>query len=199
MDGIGLIDPDLARDLTAAAARNPRSTWCITVTDKDGHAVGHGCARSARRRKPGGHDPPAGPGFAFTPIGHAGGYGTWRLTAGQRDMLIEIGPLPAGNCDHRWQARGHDPGMMLRHLTEVRHATAQGPAAAGPPGDAITNTTFPTNRRPHLAVQRQPKCRHDHRLKQHPRWNAEQLPGGHVRWTTPSGRRYVTEPTRYPV
>jgi len=44
-----------------------------------------------------------------------------------------------------------------------------------------------------------PKCRHDHRLKQHPRWKAEQLPDGTVRWTTPSGRQYTTEPTRYPI
>ena len=47
MDGIGPIDPDLARDLAAAAARNPRSTWCLTVTDRHGHAIGHGCARPA--------------------------------------------------------------------------------------------------------------------------------------------------------
>jgi len=33
MDGIGLIDPDLAQDLAAAAARSPRSTWCVTQTD----------------------------------------------------------------------------------------------------------------------------------------------------------------------
>ena len=58
LGGIGPVDPDLARDLAAAAARNPRSTWCVTVTDQDGHAVGHGCARPARRRKPGGPDPP---------------------------------------------------------------------------------------------------------------------------------------------
>jgi len=44
-----------------------------------------------------------------------------------------------------------------------------------------------------------PKCRFDHRVKQDPRWKAEQLPSGHVRWTTPSGRHYVTEPTRYPI
>ena len=44
-----------------------------------------------------------------------------------------------------------------------------------------------------------PKCRFDHRLKQDPRWTAEQLPSGHVRWTMPSGRQYVTEPTRYPI
>src|SRR5580692_7347439 len=70
LGGIGPVDPDLARDLAQAAARNPRSTWCVTVTDKDGHAVGHGCARPVKRRKPGGHDPPGGPGFTFTPTDH---------------------------------------------------------------------------------------------------------------------------------
>ena len=113
MGGIGLIDPDLARDLSAATARNPRSSWCITVTHKDGHAVGHGCARPVTRRKPGGHDPPGSPGFTFTSAGQPGppgGYGTWRFTARQREMQIEIGPLPAGECDHRWEARGMIPG-----------------------------------------------------------------------------------------
>ena len=67
LSGIGPIDPDLARDLAEAAARNPRSTWCVTVTDQDGHAVGHGCARPAARRKPDGPDPPGGAQFALTP------------------------------------------------------------------------------------------------------------------------------------
>ena len=44
-----------------------------------------------------------------------------------------------------------------------------------------------------------PKCRHYHRLKQHPRWKVDQLPDGTFRWTTPSGRQYTTEPTRYPI
>ncbi len=52
--GLGVIDPALARQLAAAAARNPRSTWCLTVTDQDGHAIAHGCAKPARgKRKPG--------------------------------------------------------------------------------------------------------------------------------------------------
>jgi hypothetical protein len=43
--GHGPVDPWLARDLVTAAARNPKTTWCVTVTDEHGHAVGHGCAR----------------------------------------------------------------------------------------------------------------------------------------------------------
>ncbi len=50
--GLGPIDPDLARDLASAAARNPATTWCVTVTDEQGHAIGHGCARP----EPKGHD-----------------------------------------------------------------------------------------------------------------------------------------------
>ena len=203
LGGIGPVDPDLARDLAQAAACNPRSTWCVTVTDKDGHAVGHGCARPARRRKPDGHDPPGGPGFTFTPAGQPGppgGYGTWRFTTGQQDLLIKIGPIPAGDCDHRWQARGHDPGVMLRHLTEVRHATCTGPGCRRPAGrcDFEHNIPYEAGGRSCLC-NGNPTCRRDHRAKQDPRWRAEQLPGGHIRWTMPSGRQYVTEPTRYPI
>jgi hypothetical protein len=203
LSGIGPVDPDLARDLAAAAARNPRSTWCVTVTDNQGHAIGHGCARPVKRRKPGGHDPPGGPSFTFTPTDHPGppgGYGTWRFTTGQQDLLIEIGPLPAGECDHQWQARGHDPGVMLRHLTEVRNARCTGPGCRRPAGrcDFEHNVPYEAGGRTCLC-NGGPKCRSDHRMKQDPRWNAEQLPGGYVRWTAPSGRQYVTEPTRYPV
>jgi hypothetical protein len=37
------------------------------------------------------------------------------------------------------------------------------------------------------------------RLKQHPRWKVDQLPGGTFRWITPAGPIYTTEPTRYPI
>ena len=203
MDGIGLIDPDLARDLADAAARNARSTWCVTVTDREGHAIGHGCVRPAGRRKPDGPDPPGRARFAFTPAdrpGPSGGYGTWRFTAGQQDMLIEIGPLPAGECDHRWEAHGHDPGVMLRHLAQVRNATCTGPGGRRPAArcDFEHNVPYEAGGRTCLC-NGGPKCRFDHPMKQDPRWNAEQLPGGYGRWTAPSGRQHVTEPTRYPI
>ena len=214
MAGLGPIDPDLARNLARAAARSPRSTWCVTVTDCQGHAIGHGCARPApvgpsKRHNPGvpaGPDPPREPSFTFTPTGQSGppgGYGTWRFSTGiprQRDLLIRIGPIPTDGCDHRHEARGHDPGVTLRHLSQVRHATCTGPGCRRPAAtcDFEHNIPYETGRRTCLC-NGNPKCRFDHRLKQDPRWNAEQLENGTVRWTTPSGRQYTTEPTRYPI
>jgi hypothetical protein len=48
--GLGAIDPDLARQMAAAAARNGRSKWCVTVTDDQGHTIGHGCAKPVRNK-----------------------------------------------------------------------------------------------------------------------------------------------------
>ena len=132
MAGIGPIDPWLARDLARAAAGNPRSTWCVTVTDEQGHAIGHGCARpqggnEARRRKPAARD---GPGFTFTAAGGPGppgGYGSWRLSTGaggQRDLIVALDPIATEDCDHRFEVRGHDPGVKLRHASTPRTLTA---------------------------------------------------------------------------
>lgn len=46
--GLGVLDPGLCRYLAAAAAASQRTELCVTVTDPDGIAVGHGCARPTR-------------------------------------------------------------------------------------------------------------------------------------------------------
>jgi hypothetical protein len=236
LGGIGPIDPWLARDLAGAAARNPKTTWCATVTDEHGHAVAHGCGRPEpknRRPRPGNHgergkrgepgmagrardgpdgtrdgpdgarDGPAG--FSLAPAGREGppgGHGTWRLrTPGDGpDLIIELYPLGTGRCDHRFQAAGHDPGVRLRHLAQIRHATCTSPVCRRPASqcDFEHNTPYEAGGRTCLC-NAGPKCRHDHRLKQQPRWKVEQLSDGTFRWTTPSGRSYLTEPTRYPI
>ena len=163
----GPIDPWLARDLARAAARNPKTTWCVTVTDEQGHAIGHGCARPgpgsrrkerAKRRGPGPpdeRDPPRGtsdapaPGFSFTacgPHGPPGGYGTWRLRTGTRgnpDLLVALDPITTGDCDHRYEAKGHDPGVKLRHLSQIRHATCTGPVCRRPSTQADFEHNIP--------------------------------------------------------
>ena len=47
--GLGPLDPDLCRELAAAAVGSPWTRLCVTVTDTDGIAIGHGCAKSPRR------------------------------------------------------------------------------------------------------------------------------------------------------
>ena len=207
LGGLGPVDPWLARDLARAAARNPKTTWCVTVTDEHGHATGHGCARPEPKghRQRAGPGPPGETGFKFTPAsrdGPPGGYGTWRLhTPGAGpDLIITLESLTTDPCDHRHQARGHDPGVTLKHQVQVRHATCSSPICRRPAAqcDVEHNTPYETGGRT-CRCNTGPKCRHDHRLKQHPGWTVDQLPDGTFRWTTPSGRTYTTEPTRYPI
>jgi hypothetical protein len=208
MGGIGPVDPWLARDLAAAAARNPRTSWCVTATGEHGYAKAHGCARPEPKSqaKP---QPTAkvrdGPGFSFTREereGPPGGFGTWRLrTPGPGpDLIVELYSLGTESCDHRFQATGHDPGVKLRHLAQIRHATCTSPVCRRPASqcDFEHNIPYEAGGRTCLC-NGGPKCRHDHRLKQDPRWKVDQLPDGTFRWTTPSGRDYITEPTRYPI
>jgi len=58
---LGPVDPALARDLAAAAARSPWSRWEITIVDEHGYATGHGTARPTRGAGPPPQPPPAGP------------------------------------------------------------------------------------------------------------------------------------------
>ena len=50
--GLGTLDPALCRALAATAARSPHTTICITVTDADGIAIGHGCVKLRPPRRP---------------------------------------------------------------------------------------------------------------------------------------------------
>ena len=146
-----------------------------------------------------------GAGFSFTPAsrdGPPGGYGTWRLTTpgGGPDLIVAIDSVGTDPCQHQYQAGGHDPGVRLRHLSQVRHATCTSPVCRRPAAqcDFEHNIPYEAGGRTCLC-NAGPKCRHDHRLKQQPGWKVDQLPDGTFRWTTPAGRSYDTEPTRYPI
>jgi hypothetical protein len=97
--GYGSLDPALVRKLANAAARSPRSRFCVTFTDENGPAAAHGCARPIRDKGKKGRngqqgkgagppgrarDGPPGTGWDFTRDttrpGPAGGYGSWILT-----------------------------------------------------------------------------------------------------------------------
>jgi hypothetical protein len=52
VQGFGLLDPALARELADAAAASSRTEICVTVTSSEGYAIGHGCARPDRTSRP---------------------------------------------------------------------------------------------------------------------------------------------------
>jgi hypothetical protein len=60
IQGFGLLDPELAREMAAAAAASPRTEVCVTVTSAEGYAIGHGCARIDRAAKPDSASSPGG-------------------------------------------------------------------------------------------------------------------------------------------
>ena len=132
-------------------------------------------------------------------------FGSGPADSGRDDDLAWLDRDPATPEERaawldRFESRGHDPGVKLRHLTQVRHATCTSPVCRRPAArcDFEHNIPFEAGGRTCLC-NGGPKCRHDHRLKQNPRWTVDQLPDGTFRWTTPSGRTYTTEPTRYPI
>ena len=142
LGGLGPVDPWLARDLAAAAAANPKSTWCLTVTDGQGHAVAHGCARPEPKKhgKRAGPGPPDGTGFSFTPVG--------RDCAARRIRHLAV-PHPGRRPgpDHHRRPDDHRP---LRPPASSQGPRPRGQAAAPVPDPArhLHQPDLPTARRP---------------------------------------------------
>ncbi len=211
----GPVDPALARDLAAAAARSPRSTWCLTVTGPDHRPLAHGCGRPPPRRD--GRDAAAraardGP--LYTPGDDHGPPGTGTIGLDIAALTGTAGPAGAGAvgglvfalenlagpCDHRHQANGHDPGVRLRHLTGILNACCTFPPCRRPQDrcDYEHSTPYEQGGRTCLC-HAGPVCRHNHRDKQAPGWHLEHAgTRGWFRWRTPSGRTYLSRPTQYP-
>ena len=209
--GLGPLDPALARDLAAAAARSPHSTWCLTITDTAGTAIAHGCARPIkttrkhqRRRPPpatgrGARDSP----WTLTPRdgpGPGGGYGTWTLTMpGGRHYRLDLHPIPVTSCDHRYEAHAYQPGDLLRHLVQIRDGTCAFPFCSRPARDCDYEHAIPYHQGGRTcACNGSPKSRRCHQVKQSRGWTVTQPQPGWHQWTAPSGRTYVQGPMKYP-
>jgi hypothetical protein len=169
--GFGPVDGPVARDLLAAAAAHPASRFCITVTDRDGQAIGHGCLPGA---------------------------GAWRkLTTG--GLTLTITPLARGSCDHRHQEPGYQPSRRLQHLIQARNPTCTAPGCSRPATRCDLDHTTPYDQGGLTCeCDLAPLCRRHHRGKQAEGWRLEQPRPGVLIWTTPAGRRYRTEPDSYP-
>jgi hypothetical protein len=209
--GFGAIDPELARRMTAAAARDPRSTWCVTVTDEHGHAVGHGCAKPARKTKKSGQHGATGnrgsPGQASRD-GRDGPFltftlnedGTWRLVIAGREYTVKLVTIPVTSCDHQFESAGYQPSDLLRHLVEVRDGECTQPTCRRSARRCDFEHAVPWHKGGKTCgCNGGCRCRRDHKIKQSPGWTVTQPMPGYHRWTTPAGRSYTSEPMRYPI
>jgi hypothetical protein len=205
--GLGPLDPALARDLAAATANSPHSQWCVTITDGQGTAIGHGCAKPARTTKASrANSPPASrdrPPWGFTPRGDPGppgGHGTWALTLpGGRELTVKPEPVPVTGCDHRHQTGAYQPGDTLRHLVQIRDGTCTFPACSRHARESDFEHAVPYDQGGQTcACNGAARSRRCHRVKQSPGWTVTQPEPGHHQWTTPAGRTYTQGPMQYP-
>jgi hypothetical protein len=188
--GLGPLDPALVRDLAATAANSPYSEWCLTITDDEGVAVAHGCARK-RKNRPASRDGP--PRWAFTPTddpGPPGGYGTWTLTMpGGRQFSVKLEPVPVTGCDHRHESPGYQPNDALRHLVQVRDGTCTFPPCSRHARESDFEHAVPYDKGGRTcACNGGARSRCCHRVKQSPGWTVIQPQPGWHRWTCAARR-----------
>jgi hypothetical protein len=189
--GFGPLDPSLARELAALAADHPASRSCLTITDDDGRPLGHGCAR--------GHPPDPGQltglGQLTTPVQGASPGQPRPPRRRPGAFTVTIHPLARGSCDHRHQEPGYQPSRRLRHLVEARTTTCCAPGCRRPAAQCDLDHTVPYDHGGRTCeCDLAPLCRRHHRCKQSEGWHLEQPQPGVLRWTTPAGRQYMTQP-----
>jgi hypothetical protein len=179
--GLGLLDAEEVRDVLAAAARHPRTRWCLTALNPDGTAAAHACARGPHQIIP-----------ALANLAIPGS----RAGPALRDRLAAIA---RGRCDHRHAEPGYQPSRRLAHLVTARNTKCTAPGCGRPAARCdLDHTKAWRKGGATCECNMAPLCRHHHRCKQSDGWALEQPEPGVMTWRTPSGRTYTTEPTRYP-
>jgi hypothetical protein len=182
----GLMDANTVRDLIKAASRHPRTRWCYTVTGLSGDAIAHACARGSHPspQPRASRDGAAGPRSA-------------RLA----ELLTELNAIPEpvarGTCDHRHREDRYTPSRKLKHLIRARTARCCAPGCGAQAITGEIDHTVPYPAGATCECNLGPPCGRHHHAKHAPGWKLEQAEPGVMRWTTPSGRTYITHPTRY--
>jgi hypothetical protein len=190
VSGFGLLDPEAARDLVAAASRHPRTRWCVTVTGKDGEAIAHGCASG---RHPWIPENPRDGTIRAGPDDNQ----RIQLAGLLRQLGIALTPIATGTCDHAQREDRYRPSRKLQHLIRARTITCPAP---GCNVQAIYNEIDHTTAWPAGETEQcnlSPPCSRHHHAKHAPDWKLTQPEPGVMRWTPPSGRSYTTRPTVY--
>jgi hypothetical protein len=188
--GWGLLDADETRDVTRAAARHPRSRWCVTIIGPDGTAIAHACARGqhpwiSELPEASGSSPPRQQAAQLAAIFHR--------------LNVTFQPIADGACDHASAEDRYVPSRRLRHLIRARTTTCTAPGCAGQAVYCDLDHTVAYPAGPSCQCNLAPKCRRHHKCKQAPGWRLEQPEPGVMRWTLPSGRTHISTPTVYDV
>jgi hypothetical protein len=193
-DGYGPLDSDDARALAQAAARHPRSRWCLTVLNDDGTAAAHSCLPG--RHPPPGFVPDPGP----LPPQEPGPPPPQEPGPPASSRGPAMTPIARGSCDHTGAETGYHPSRKLQHLIRARNATCTAPGCSRPAARCDLDHTIPWDQGgPTCECDLAPLCRHHHRAKQAQGWHLEQPEPGLLVWRTPAGRAYASRPTRYPI
>jgi Domain of unknown function (DUF222) len=172
---LGPADAWTCRDIAGSLARQPRTRYCLTITDDTGQAAGHACARRA---------PPPQPGQARQ----------WLA-----NLKVHWFTATAG-CDHALETQAYRPGARLAHLTQVRMRTCTAPGCNRPAETCDLDHVVAHDKGGRTcSCNLHPACRRHHQLKQHPGWRIEMPEPGQVTWHLPHGRSYTTAPEPYPI
>ena len=222
--GLGPLDPALCRALAAAAIGSQWTRLCLTVTDADGVAIGHGCARrrEAKRhadwaaspvhltikrrlalpaRVP--HHPAAQPNSAAHRVRHRPPARLARAALHDPDRAAGsspcVWPIPTLTCDHRHESHAYQPNDTLRHLVQVRDGHCTFPPCSRHARESDFEHAIPYHQGGRTcACNAGARSRACHQVKQSPGWKVTQPRPGWHQWQTPGGRTYTQGPRHYP-
>jgi len=170
---LGVLDPDLCRNLAELAAASPHSQVCVTVTDPDGIAIGHGCGRPGKLV---GASPGQLTAGAPRPPVALPARVNLTITADRLSAMLSGSPGSPGNSGQRapngWTLTLRDSGRRPSSANRPGSARRSGSSGArGSPGDpewcGTWGLTLPGGLE--LAVRIEPVPTHgcDHRHESH--------------------------------
>ncbi len=151
--GLGPLDPALCRQLALAAVGSPWTRLCVTVTDADGIAIGHGCAKAPRNAKAKPPGPARGPADTRGPGTRAG-----LALPAQVNLTVTTARLEELGLTGTTEATAapRPPGQPPWSFTRA--------SDPGPPGGYGTWTlTLPDGRQLSVALEPMPTYECDHR------------------------------------
>ncbi len=212
--GFGPLDAGDSRSLATALARDPTTTWCLTLTSPNGRALAHGCAKTSPGHPPPEPPPPASPASPTssnhsTQQGHGPpppatithSHGPPLPPGRVRSWLagITLAWLATTPCTHQRQTPGYRPTRSLAHLIHIRSQRCIAPGCGRPATACDFEHTTPYHQGGITCeCNGGPVCRRHHRAKQAAGWLLTQPRPGTFTWQPPHGRIYTTHPEPYP-